>query len=309
MDILLRYQGAGVTAALQDHWLHGVRIDEPLAFERYSGTTAPSSGTALEVHADRLGSVTDVVNTALGLAVEQSTYDSVGTILARSGALGQPFGSTGREFDAESGLYFYRARTYDPVAGRFLQDDPIGFAAGDTNLYAYTWNDPVNWTDPSGLNASAENSSVTAAQNLGRAGALAAIRTGLFSLVNAINFMLQTAAMNIGDNGDANDGDDAGAGSGTGTGTGTGDPDCDPSKDGECPPKKDLCKGLKKQLAKHRQKLADFIADPDAQDHLGELVGVTPEIRALKIAGRIRNLERQVRIFENEVAKCEAENS
>ncbi|NSX56931.1 RHS repeat-associated core domain-containing protein, partial [Parasulfitobacter algicola] len=37
---------------------------------------------------------------------------------------------------------------YDPALGQFIQKDPIGFAAGDLNLYAYVWNDPYNWTDP-----------------------------------------------------------------------------------------------------------------------------------------------------------------
>lgn len=59
-------------------------------------------------------------------------------------------GFTGREYDAETGLYYYRARHYDPGTGRFIQSDPLGLAAGDVNLYAYTWNDPANWTDPSG---------------------------------------------------------------------------------------------------------------------------------------------------------------
>ncbi len=47
----------------------------------------------------------------------------------------QPYGFTDREYDAESGLYYYRARHYDPATGRFLQEDPPGFAAGDLNLY------------------------------------------------------------------------------------------------------------------------------------------------------------------------------
>ena len=49
------------------------------------------------------------------------------------------------------GLYYYRARWYDPVAGRFVSDDPVGFAAGDANLGRYVGNGPNNSTDPSGL--------------------------------------------------------------------------------------------------------------------------------------------------------------
>ena len=67
----------------------------------------------------------------------------------------------GHEFDVESGLCHYRARHYDPDTGRFLQSDPLGIAAGDMNLYAYTWNDPANWSDPSGLTSSNENSRLT----------------------------------------------------------------------------------------------------------------------------------------------------
>jgi RHS repeat-associated protein len=55
--------------------------------------------------------------------------------------------------DAELGLYNYRAREYDPGAGRFLGEDPIGFGAGDANLYRYTGNGPTNATDALGLQA------------------------------------------------------------------------------------------------------------------------------------------------------------
>jgi RHS repeat-associated protein len=57
---------------------------------------------------------------------------------------------TAREYDNETGLYFYRARYYDPKAGRFITKDPIGFAGGDYNLYAYVGNNPLSAIDPSG---------------------------------------------------------------------------------------------------------------------------------------------------------------
>jgi RHS repeat-associated protein len=57
---------------------------------------------------------------------------------------------TGREWDAETGLYFYRARYMDSKIGRFIEKDPIGLRGG-INLYAYAGNNPVNLTDPSGL--------------------------------------------------------------------------------------------------------------------------------------------------------------
>jgi RHS repeat-associated protein len=56
----------------------------------------------------------------------------------------------GREHDAETGLYFNRARYYDPVVGRFISEDPLGLEAGN-NVYAYAGSDPVNKRDPSGM--------------------------------------------------------------------------------------------------------------------------------------------------------------
>ena len=66
-------------------------------------------------------------------------------------AFSQPYGFTGREYDSETGLYYYRARYYDPTAGRFISEDPIGFAGGDVNLYRYVQNNPVMFIDPYGL--------------------------------------------------------------------------------------------------------------------------------------------------------------
>ena len=57
---------------------------------------------------------------------------------------------TGREYDTETGLYYYRSRYYSPAIGRFLQRDPIGYLV-DINLYRYCYNNPVIFTDPSGL--------------------------------------------------------------------------------------------------------------------------------------------------------------
>ena len=68
------------------------------------------------------------------------------------------FGYPGRELDSFSGMMDYRARWYDPALGRFLTVDPIGFAAGDPNLYRYVFNEPTRLIDPTGNEATDSSS-------------------------------------------------------------------------------------------------------------------------------------------------------
>lgn len=59
--------------------------------------------------------------------------------------------SQAREYDNFTGLHYYRARFYDGNLGRFISEDPIGFAGGDVNLFGYVKNNAVNKIDPFGL--------------------------------------------------------------------------------------------------------------------------------------------------------------
>jgi len=101
---------------------------------------------------DALGSVTKITNSA-GTVVRSVTYDTFGNIISESGvgAPGDQVTYTGREYDREYGYYYYRARYYDPLSGRFISSDPVGFAAEDVNLYRYVKNKPTVYTDPMGL--------------------------------------------------------------------------------------------------------------------------------------------------------------
>jgi len=119
----------------------GLNIDEPLAMLR--------SGATSYYHADGLGSVTSL-STPAGVLSNTYTYDSFGKLTASAGSVANPLRYTAREFDSETGLYFYRARYYDPASGRFLSEDPIGFDGGQ-NFYAYVRNNPISYADPSGL--------------------------------------------------------------------------------------------------------------------------------------------------------------
>ena len=91
----------------------------------------------------------------LQLVVITSIWVSEGTFgdpLVGSGLTLPQIGFTGREFDSETGLMYYRARYYDPQMGRFLSEDPIGFGGGDSNLSRYVLNSPYGYRDPSGKN-------------------------------------------------------------------------------------------------------------------------------------------------------------
>jgi len=84
--------------------------------------------------------------TAFGQAALQT---EVGAALSASW-VGNRYRFTGREYDAESGLYYYRARMYNPAIGRFMQTDPVGYGDG-LNWYAYCGNNPLMFVDPWGL--------------------------------------------------------------------------------------------------------------------------------------------------------------
>jgi RHS repeat-associated protein len=133
---------------VQDRYLNGAAVDQVLAEE-------DAAGTVSWMLADNQGSVRDV---AVYDAVLQQTditdhidYDAFGNIASQTHSDAQPrFTYAGRLYDAAAGLYYYRSRWYDARTGRFISEDPSGFAGGDVNLNRYVDNSPMNGTDPSG---------------------------------------------------------------------------------------------------------------------------------------------------------------
>ena len=123
--------------------VNGAVVDELLARTSSGGTTA-------WYLTDKLGSVRDIVSTS-GTELDHIVYDSFGNIVTETNAAnGDRFKFAGMEYDATTGQYYDRARSYDAVIGRFMSQDSEGFTAGDTDLYRYVGNNPADWTDPSG---------------------------------------------------------------------------------------------------------------------------------------------------------------
>ena len=133
---------------IKARYTHGPGIDEPISVDRDTNGDG-NFDTTYYFHQDGLGSVTAMTNGS-GAIVQTYTYDSFGNIVNQTGSVENSYTYTGREWDQEAGLYYYRARYMDPTTGRFLSEDPIGFDGG-INFYAYVKNNPVNLTDPTGL--------------------------------------------------------------------------------------------------------------------------------------------------------------
>jgi RHS repeat-associated protein len=129
------------------HLLTGASVDELLARTGPSGTDT--------ILADALGS-TLALAAADGSIGTSYAYDPFGATTAMGASSSNAHQFTRRENDG-TGLYYYRARYYSPDMQRFISEDPIGLSGGDTNLYAYVGNDPVNFSDPSGLMRNYDN--------------------------------------------------------------------------------------------------------------------------------------------------------
>jgi RHS repeat-associated protein len=110
-----------------------------------------SAGATYYFGYDQVGSLRAVSN-ASGTLVKKVDYDSFGNIVGDTAPTFKvPFGFAGGLHDRDTGLVRFGYRDYDPDVGRWTAKDPIGFEGGDTDLYGYCLNDPVNWVDPFGL--------------------------------------------------------------------------------------------------------------------------------------------------------------
>lgn len=100
---------------------------------------------------DHLGSPVLVVHSVSGQIFQEIKYNEFGKILSDTNPGFQPYGFAGGLYDPDTGLTRFGARDYDAEIGRWTSKDPIRFEGGDTNLYGYVLQDPINFVDPSGL--------------------------------------------------------------------------------------------------------------------------------------------------------------
>lgn len=132
--------------------------------QELSGTTPTANLLTGELdefftRTDTIGKVSFLTDAMGGIAAltdmtgtfqTQYIFDPFGNTVQSGNSNTNSLEYTGRESDG-TGLYYYRARYYNPATGRFVSEDPIGFASGQTNLYAYVHDDPINRYDPFGL--------------------------------------------------------------------------------------------------------------------------------------------------------------
>ncbi len=135
-QVIAEYDGSGV---IQNRYVPGLGLDDVV-------TSYDSGGNRTWLLSDERGSVVGLTNGS-GVSTAINTYDEYGVPGASNAGR---FQYTGQMWLPDAQLYHYRARTYAPQIGRFMQTDPIGYAAGG-NLYAYVGGDPMNFTDPSGM--------------------------------------------------------------------------------------------------------------------------------------------------------------
>ena len=148
---LLEYFGGD--RLIQHRYLWSDNVDDLLADEQNPGLSSRNTLWALS---DHLGSIRDIADTNESTGTtsiaNHRRYDSFGRrVWETNDAVDLVFGYTGKLFDETTRLQNNLNRWYDSSTGRWISQDPIGFAGGDANLYRYTGNSPTNSTDPSGL--------------------------------------------------------------------------------------------------------------------------------------------------------------
>jgi RHS repeat-associated protein len=128
---------------LVSRFIYGTKINVPEYMEK--------GRNIYRIITDHLGSPRLVVDSSTGEIVQRMDYDEFGNVVNDTKPGFQPFGFAGGIYDPETKLTRFNARDYDAETGRWTAKDPMLFWGGDTDLFAYLRNDPLNTVDPTGL--------------------------------------------------------------------------------------------------------------------------------------------------------------
>jgi RHS repeat-associated protein len=142
VNIIGEYNGDG---DLLVHYTHGLGLT----------SRVDPSGVATYYHFDSMGNTSELTSQSTEVHNTYS-YAPFGRVLSESESVQNPFSFEGLfgVMGEASGLYFMRARFYDPESGRFMSEDPIVYSMDSLNLYEYCNNSPIVFSDPTGLEAS-----------------------------------------------------------------------------------------------------------------------------------------------------------
>jgi RHS repeat-associated protein len=139
LRIVAETDGSG---AVVSRFVYGAKANVPEYMIR--------GGATYRIFSDHLGSPRLVVHTGTGATAQRIDYDEFGKVTQDTNPGFQPFGFAGGLYDPDTKLVRFGARDYDAEVGRWTSKDPIGFSAGDSNLYGYVLGDPLNFFDPGG---------------------------------------------------------------------------------------------------------------------------------------------------------------
>lgn len=149
----LEFDGSNGTD-LTHRYLWGVGADQLLADEQVSSTS--SDGDIFWTLGDQVGTIRDIAEWDSGASefeiANHLEYDSFGNLISETdSSVDVSYGFTGKWTDPETGYTHHLNRWFDPVIGKWLSEDPIGFEAGDTNISRYVANRVTSMIDSNGL--------------------------------------------------------------------------------------------------------------------------------------------------------------